>query len=282
MSEAASPLPAEVLIVEGADAGHFMHGQFTSHVLSLPEGRWQFSAWLDAQGRVRFLFHLARLGEQRWALLLRGGSAEALKQELARYVFRAKLTMQARTFAHLQDAPALDLHEAKEIDGALHIGCGDYTMQTSSDHDAPSDTWRAKQIENGWPWLPAGTTGQYVAASLALQRLGAIVLDKGCYPGQEIVARMHYRGGNKRHLCRVTLSHGIEPGTSLYRTGDATAPMQLLDVVQEDSSISALAVVHESWTIDANTSASFECVEGVVVELRDVWIEKTAAAVQQT
>lgn len=282
MSEAASPLSAEVLIIEGADAGRFMHGQFTSHVLSLPEGRWQFSAWLDAQGRVRFLFHLARLGEQRWALLLRGGSAEALKQALTRYVFRAKLTMQAHTFARLLDAPASDLHEAKEIDGVLHIGCGDYTMRTSSDRDVPHDTWRARQIERGWPWLPVGTDGQYVAASLALQRLGAIVLDKGCYPGQEIVARMHYRGGNKRHLCRVTLPHGIEPGASLYRMGDVTAPMQLLDVIHDDASTRALAVVHESWMTGADIPTSFECVGGIVVDLRDVWIEKTAAAMQQT
>lgn len=201
MSEAVPSLPAEVLIVEGSDAGSFMHGQFTSHVLSLHEGQWQFSAWLDAQGRVRFLFHLARLSEERWALLLRGGSAETLKQELTRYVFRAKVTMQARACGLLRKSPALDMHEAKEIDGILHIGCGDYAMQTSlmaSSSEAIDGSWRTRQIRDGWPWLPEGGAGQYVTAALALQRLGAVELDKGCYPGQEIVARLHYRGGNKR------------------------------------------------------------------------------------
>ena len=69
---------AETLLIEGPDALAFAHAQFSSNVQSLAIGAWQFSAWLNAQGRVRALFHLARLDEQRLLLLLRGGEAAAL------------------------------------------------------------------------------------------------------------------------------------------------------------------------------------------------------------
>jgi folate-binding protein YgfZ len=276
MSEAVSPLPAEVLIVEGADAGSFMHGQFTSHVLSLREGHWQFSAWLDPQGRVRFLFHLARLAEERWALVLRGGSAEVLQHELTRYVFRAKVKMQAHAGGRLHKGHAFDMHEAREMGGALQLGCGDYALHASlqpSSNDVSDESWRVRQIHDGWPWLPNGTSGHYVTASLALQRLDAIFLDKGCYPGQEIVARLHYRGGNKRHLCRVTLSHEVAPGTQLHRSDD-DVPLQLLDVIRDGESVEALAIAHETWLTGIDDIASFECAEEIRVHPCEVWSDK--------
>ncbi|MFS6628474.1 hypothetical protein, partial [Staphylococcus aureus] len=87
--------PAETLSIEGPDALAFAHAQFSSDVRSLAVGTWQFSAWLSAQGRVRALFHLACLDEQRLLLLLRGGEAGALGEALRRYVFRSRLTIAA-------------------------------------------------------------------------------------------------------------------------------------------------------------------------------------------
>jgi folate-binding Fe-S cluster repair protein YgfZ len=83
-----TPYPAETLLIEGPDAIAFAQAQFSSKVSSLATGHWQFSAWLDPQGRVRALFHLARLADDRLLLLLRGGSAAAVVDALQRFVFR--------------------------------------------------------------------------------------------------------------------------------------------------------------------------------------------------
>jgi folate-binding protein YgfZ len=73
------------------------------------------------------------------------------------------------------------------------------------------------QLKLGWPWLPDQALNKCVAPMLSLQRLQAVAIDKGCYPGQEIVARLHFRGGCKRHLCSVTASRAIAPGETLRR-----------------------------------------------------------------
>src|SRR5690242_7368892 len=101
-----STYPAELVALEGPDAIAFAQSQFSSNLASLADGCWQFSAWLDAQGRVRALFHLIRLNGQRLQLLLRGGQAQALAGELQRYVFRAKVRVGALPVQQLATTPA--------------------------------------------------------------------------------------------------------------------------------------------------------------------------------
>lgn len=270
MSETASTLPAETLVIEGPDAAQFMHGQFTSPVLALPVGSWQFSAWLDATGRVRAMFHLTRLADQRWGLLLRGGRAVDLKDELSRFVFRSRVVLLAQPAGMLTIGPAMALHAADETGGVLHVGCGDYSMVVAA--DASGDDPRARQIREGWPWLSAGAIGQYNAASLGLHHLGAIALNKGCYPGQEIVARLHYRGGNKRRLCRVILSQAVAADTRLKRASDG-AELHLLDAVGGDSEVPGLAVAHEDWLVGSQDGHDISCTSGTRVRIVESWGE---------
>jgi len=271
MSETAPPLPAEIILLEGPDAGSFMHGQFTTNVLALREGQWHFSAWLDAQGRVRALFHVARLAEDRWALLLRGGKSESLVAELARYVFRARVRMRALEASSLRMEAAANLYVAKEVGDSLHLGCGDHRI-ASGKNNATDDGLREAQIRHGWPWLPTGALGRYTAAALALHHLGAIALDKGCYPGQEIVARLHYRGGNKRRLCRVILSQHVSPDAELQRADDG-ASLHVLDVAREGTAYHALVVAHDSWLVVPHDVSTMLCTDGTRVQIVEAWDE---------
>ncbi|MBW8075408.1 MAG: hypothetical protein GJU74_08510 [Metallibacterium scheffleri] len=75
--------------------------------------------------------------------------------------------------------------------------------------------WRC-EIDTGWPWLPDTALDALMPPALGLEHLGAVSFDKGCYPGQEIAARLHYRGGNKRHL--VTLAGAADRITTLLHT----------------------------------------------------------------
>ena len=235
-------LIAETLQIEGPDAIAFAHAQFSSKVNSLGVGQWQFSAWLDPQGRVRTLFQLARVAEDRLLLLLRGGSAAAMAEALQRFVFRSRLALHALPARALASGPALPLHEVQTVDGALTFGCDTHSLRIV-DEPSGDDHWRHAQLREGWPWLPADSLGQWLPAALSLQRLQAVAIDKGCYPGQEIVARLHYRGGHKRHLHSVALSQPASAGDALVRDGHELG--RLLDVIRTDDGIEALAVLND-------------------------------------
>ena len=207
---------AQRLQIEGPDALAFAHSQFSSNVKALANGQWQFSAWLDPQGRVRALFHLARLADNRLLLLLRGGNAEALMADLRHFVFREKITLAAATSAlTLSTGEPLPLYdvEGSNVETAA-FGCGNYRLQFRND-DHTDHQWWIEQLRAGWPWLPDHASSKYLAPGLSLHRLHAVATDKGCYPGQEIIARLHFRGGHKRHLCHVILSQAAQPGDLL-------------------------------------------------------------------
>jgi folate-binding protein YgfZ len=246
-----STYSAELVSLEGPDAIAFAQAQFSSNLASLADGQWQFSAWLDAQGRVRALFHLMRLDGQRLLLLLRGGEAQALAGELQRYVFRAKVRVVALPAQELATAGAAPLHAIVGQEDTLVLGCGSHGLTLAAQGD---DDWRLPQLRASWPWLVPGSVGELLPAWLDLGALGATSLDKGCYPGQEIVARMHYRGGSKRHLHRVRLSRALEAGDLLEANGQT--PIRLLDVVALSGGAEALAVVHDD--VQASLASGME------------------------
>lgn len=178
-------LPAQVFEISGADAAAFAHAQFSSDVLALPHGQWQWSAWLSPQGRVRAFFVLSRRAADSIALTLRGGDAESLRAELSRFVFRAKVQLRATT------GPA---------------------AQTSKLDD----------IRAGIPEIGAELRDQLLPQWIGLDRFGAVSVNKGCYPGQEIMARLHFKGGNKRSLYRIGSDVPLPTGATLrdVRTGE--------------------------------------------------------------
>ena len=209
---------AQTLSIEGADALAFAHAQFASDVTTLAVGHWQFSAWLDAQGRVCALFQLARLDEQRLLLLLRGGDAGKIATALRRYVLRSRVAIDIAPWLTIATTDAMPIGEVRVSTNGVTLGCGNHGMllQTSG---AGDDRWQSPQRTAGWPWLPPSTLDTLLPPALSLQRLHAVAIDKGCYPGQEIVARLHWRGDHKRRLCAVTFDQPLPPGASLRRDG---------------------------------------------------------------
>ncbi|MBD8871883.1 folate-binding protein YgfZ [Rhodanobacter sp. DHB23] len=263
-----TPRPAETLLIEGPDALAFAHAQFSSNVQSLAIGAWQFSAWLNAQGRVRVLFHLVRLDEQRLLLLLRGGEADALREALRRYVFRSRLTITASPWRVPSIAAALPLHEALVARNDIVLGCGAHGLRIATDGEGDV-RWRLPQLQLGWPWLPPSTLDTLLPPALSLHRLHAVAIDKGCYPGQEIVARLHWRGGHKRHLCTVQLAYDATPGTTLHREGHDVGV--LLDVIAHDNCIDALAVVNDDIMSVSADDATPQFDDELVLRLQHRW-----------
>lgn len=259
---------AESLLIEGPDAISFAHAQFSSRVDALATGQWQFSAWLDAHGRVQAIFHLARVADDQLLLLLRGAEASVLSASLGRFLFRSKVTITALPARAIATGSAMPLHDVRIHGETAAFGCGSHSMQITEAPQAESG-WRLLQLREGWPWLPCEASGELLPAALSLHRLGAVAIDKGCYPGQEIVARMHYRGGNKRHLHRVELALSMDAGAPVHAAGREAG--RILDVVLTDNGIEALAVLSDDFVNTLNEGIERETDGNVLMRLCETW-----------
>ena len=260
---------AHAIFIEGPDAIAFAHSQFTSQVNGVANRHWQFSSWLDAQGRVRNLFHLARVGDERLLVILRGGDATSFIENLRRFVFRSRVKLSIAE-GSLAGSTALPLYEVDMQDDVIRLGCGTHSMLLGANvqHD---DAWQLQQLREGWAWLPDSALNELLPPALSLHRLGAIAIDKGCYPGQEIVARLHFRGGNKRHLYRVALLKHVEEGALLQHDGREF--MRLLNIVtMHDEHAEALAVMTDETAkqfgqMDEHLISD----EGIDIQLLTAW-----------
>lgn len=205
---------AEIVEIRGEDAVAFAHAQFCNDVLALSELNWQIGAWLDAQGRARCVFVLLRVEANRLLAWLPMGSAATMAADLQRFVLRAKVKVSVAQGFHLaEDEPTqIENGQVAESPEGWRFnlpGPAPRSVRVAR-HVEPQtldagalEAWRLANVMAGLPWLHESLACQFTAQALGLDRLGAASLDKGCYPGQEIVARLHFRGGNKRICVRV-------------------------------------------------------------------------------
>jgi len=247
---------ASMLRLHGADAAAFAHAQFTTDVRELAPGRCGWSAWLDAQGRVRAVFALLRIDADTvlmWAPL---ADAAALAADLGRFVFRSRVRIEAVEGWQVVELAADDVPAAADwtsrLDGyALRLpgeaARGIALVPGHADTDAHAfDAWQRANIAQRLPWIGPASATRYVPQALELERIGAIAFDKGCYPGQEIAARLHFRGGNKRGLRVVGVDDArLEDGAALVDADGATVGHVLYGVAASAAHrAEALAVVN--------------------------------------
>ncbi len=224
----------DVLALDGPDAVAFAQAQFANDVAALSAGRWQWSAWLTPKGRVQAVFALLRTGEASLRLLLPDFDATELGDALRRFVFRRKLAIAARADLHVSGAfagPAAaagaqlagDESTALELDyGAPALPRTLRLSPTAGRADAAGQSaWAVADLRLGLPRLPVAQRAQWTPQQLALDRLHAFSVKKGCYPGQEIVARTHFLGKAKREPLLLRVADGVEAGAEVAQAGRA-------------------------------------------------------------
>ena len=274
-----TPIPldrAELVELSGADALAFAHAQFASDVSALAVATWQWSAWLSAQGRTRAVFALLRPSADHLLAWLPLGGAAAMADALARYVLRAKVRLAVREGWSLcrLDATAANIESDRSIAerarGYAFAQPGPEARTAwfgplpATEIDANArDAWRLADIAAGLPWLDAATQDEFVPQALGLERLDAVRFDKGCYPGQEIAARLHFRGGNKHHLHRIVLEgDGDAPPGLAIRSAAGPAGVVLYSARSSARRREALAVLADpSLGTPPLTSAGGHAVE---------------------
>jgi len=108
------------------------------------------------------------------------------------------------------------------------------------------ERWRLADIRAGLPMLAENLRDQLLPQWLGLDRLGAISLAKGCYPGQEVMSRLHFKGGNKRSLYRIELARTAAPGAGLKLADDTAAGLVVMSCRRGDDRAEALACLTDA------------------------------------
>lgn len=248
MPDSTLPCVARLAAIElaGRDARAFAQRQFAGDVAALTAPGWQWNSWLDAKGGVRALMQLVAIADDTLFALLRGGNAVSVRDELARFLLRSQLELRVQEFTAHAAGPLAIGAVVRAGDG-LALGYGERSLQLRPGRtgDGPADplatmAWRLADIAAGYPNLPIDGP-RFLPPALGLERLGAIAFGKGCYPGQELAARLHYRGGHKRRLCHLRGASPLPIGD--LADGDGNWRASVLDVARQGLQHHALAVV---------------------------------------
>jgi folate-binding protein YgfZ len=271
--------------VRGADAEEFLHGQLTAAVRALDPSAAPLAAWADARGRVRAVVRVCRLAD-RWLLATPRDGAADLVKKLRMFVLRSQVAVAlaediavGALLGHADDLLARHgvpsdvepnrMVRSKElcfvrVGEAYWLVLGpppalDELGATLA--AAPEAAAALAEIRLGIPAIAPAIAERFVAQMLNLDELGAISFTKGCYPGQEIVARVHNLGGVKRRARRYALRAGAPAAAaSVLRGADAVG--EVVRAAPTDSGCELLAVVDH-----AAAGAALTCAGAALVEL---------------
>ncbi|MEX0707553.1 MAG: hypothetical protein WD078_06270 [Woeseia sp.] len=218
------------LAVHGDDARSFLQSQLTQDIDRVTPSASPLAAWCNPQGRVIALMRV-RVRDDGFGLILLPEIADEVKRQLLLYRLRSRVQVEnaGDTFgaiavhddnalAKLEDAllvPAGTQNSSCTRNGVTTVrlddnqplievygaspAVADLTGLTAADA-LPESSWRGARLAAGIADTTTATSGIYTPHMLNLDRLGAVSFTKGCYPGQEIVARTQHRGASKRRL----------------------------------------------------------------------------------
>ncbi len=173
-----------MIAVRGDDAEAFLQGQLSNDITAAASDNPLLAAWCNPKGRVICLLQVLAI-EGGFGLVLPSEMSASILQRLTMFRFRSKVEL------NLEPVPP-----AAGIEN------------TSSGLNA----WLQQQIHLGMPEIWLAQSEKFTPHMLNLDLLNAISFDKGCYTGQEIVARTHYRGASKRRSYRFRSSTAVNPG----------------------------------------------------------------------
>ena len=262
-----------VLAVRGADASKFLQGQLTCNLNYLSDTQASLGARCTQKGRMQSSFRILLEGDG----VLMAMASELLEPQLAdlkKYaVFsKSKLTDESAAWVRFGlehgDAAlnALGLHLPAVTDSVARHG-GLVAIRVSPDRaelwvaanqaaavkqqlaavlaEGELNQWLLGQIRAGIGQVMAGTRELFIPQMLNLQAIGGVSFKKGCYTGQEIVARMQYLGKLKRRLYRLQLTGDAlpEPGAPLFSPSHASAIGEVVIAAQAGQDIELLAVL---------------------------------------
>jgi folate-binding protein YgfZ len=206
-----------VLACRGPEAARFLQGQLSADIDRLAQGTSTLAGLHNPQGRVIALLGLLRTSPEEILAVLPAELIEPVTTRLRKYVLRAKVRIEHEKSWRVIGTSTLEVAQPSIAWGGRHLLVG--TDATAIGESITRAQWERLDIEAGMPQVYAATSESFVAQMLNLDLLGAIAFDKGCYTGQEVVARAHYRGRVKRRLQRwFHAGSSLAPGAAARST----------------------------------------------------------------
>lgn len=262
----------------GADAAKFLHSQLTSDFAMLGMTQVRLAGFCSAKGRLQASFFAWKLAHDDVLLACSDSVLTATLKRLSMFVLRApcKLSDASADFrlmgllgetarVAVGDAgvweqqvavggqPVLRLPDVGETRRAIRVEPADAVASPSDSPSVPLDLWRWLEVQSGVPTIEAATVEQFVPQMLNLELLGGVDFQKGCYPGQEIVARSQYRGTLRRRMFLFETDAETKAGAEVFTDTDPGQPagMVVNAAPQPDGSGSAVLVELKLSALDA-------------------------------
>lgn len=287
-----------VLAVRGVDAGKFLQGQLTCNLNYLSDTRASLGARCTQKGRMQSSFRIVLQGDG----VLMAMATELIEPQLAdlkKYaVFsKAKLTDESAAWVRfgLENADTalvgLGLELPADVDSvarhesliAIRVSPGRVELWAPAEQadtlkarlratlaEADLNPWLLGQVRAGIGQVMPGTRELFIPQMLNLQAVGGVSFKKGCYTGQEIVARMQYLGKLKRRLYRLQLdaSELPEPGTALFSPLHGSSIGEVVIAARAERNIELLAVLQAEAAEEGNVHLG--TLEGPALQLLDL------------
>ena len=271
-----------LLAINGPDAAKFLQGQTTCDLKQVNEENNRAGACCTVKGRLYSSFLIAQLASEQYRLRLRRDIAEDTQQRLAKYIVFSKAKQENLSNSHLiiglKGAQAeanikllfggcpTQTHTHLVVDHIIISCIGHQSFEcwlTISDAEqhwhtlanglsqVGSKTWELLTIQQGSAEITALTQDLFIPQMLNYQVTGAVSFTKGCYTGQEIVARMQYKGKLKRRLYRVSFSSDqpVQAGDEIT-AGENKSIGNLVNIVHCDNQHHEALAVLTSDLID--------------------------------
>ena len=246
-----------ILYVGGDDAKEFLQQQLSNDITRIDANQSQLSSFSTAKGRMVAIFRVIQI-DGGYLLLMPSSILAQVQQLLQKYIIRSHVVMAdiSDQFAAIglsinqQDLPAEDkfpseLNLVYQSDSLISIRLHSfedqarYLLLSNDENEAitlleslseslsysAADSWRLQEIKAAVPTLYPQTMQAFVLQMSNLQLLDGVSFKKGCYPGQEVVARMQYLGKLKRqmYLAKITTATCPQPGDELKTRGSETS-----------------------------------------------------------
>jgi tRNA-modifying protein YgfZ len=242
-----------LLSVGGDDARAFLHAQLTNDIENLPRDRAALAGWCSAKGRLLASF-LVVPTPQGFFLQLSRDLAAPVAKSLSMFVLRSKVKIADESDGWRQYGIWGGVLGMEPPPQPLGVASGEGTVAVRMGEDrflvltrkpgldeaqaVPESRWTLEEIRAGRPLITGATQDEFVPQMLNYDTLGAVNFQKGCYPGQEIVARAQYRGQVKRRMKLLQAPAGVElhPGQD-YEGG------KVVDAAPSGAGSAVLAVV---------------------------------------
>ena len=207
------------LTIQGEDAEKFLQGQLTCDVTKLGLS-YQAAAICNLKGRIEFGIWIKKQAEKHYDVVISSDCADALQAHLKKF----------GAFSKFDTSESIAIYPCVLAD--------EPTFSHKDDHNTAKDTqdWMACSIATGNYWIVAATQGEFQPQELRLHQRGGMDYDKGCYLGQEVIARIYFKSAPKAFL------HYVKGTGALPAAGDKLDKIQVVNVIENDNGFTALVV----------------------------------------